>query len=314
MALLFPALAVILVLAILAIGWWKGWSMAQALVVALAAAYVIGVLTASRIDLTLRGSPLLDALAFRPAYLSLDAWMHWPTILSTMFLHADAVHIVSNLVIFMFMALGFEDRVGRGRLLFIFLAGGIVGTLLHSAYAFAVGGIQTPVVGASGGVFAVIGAYATLWPRDKVVLFFILILPNVPVYIAAGAYTVLEIVALEGFGGGGGVARYAHLGGLIGGVFLAFLMGRMGQATPRERQGHEIVVTALEDRLETPEQKQLYGRLVENKDEPELADAWLERLARTLPCERCGRRFHAGRAGLRCACGNKVPLGKIKKD
>ncbi|MBW3581852.1 MAG: rhomboid family intramembrane serine protease [Euryarchaeota archaeon] len=299
-----------LMIAVVGFGWFRGWSMVQSLIVAMFGVFMLGVVTSPGLALSLVGSSLVESLAWRPAYIAPSAFLHWPTLVTTMFLHADAVHIVMNVVIFVFMGMGLEERIGRGRLLLVFLGGGIIGTLLHTFYVLvAAAPVEAfrPVVGASGGVFAVLAAYATLYPRDKVVLFFILILPNVPVYIAALVYTAMELVALEFVGGlGSGVARIAHIGGIGGGAFLAFLIMRIRPVQRGKEAGRPIDLKALESRIETPEQREIYDRFIANKDEPELARAWLERLADMLPCERCGSTMHLGKDTLRCTCGNRV--------
>lgn len=303
--------ALALLVAILVAGWVRGASALLTLVVAMAALFLIGLVTGSRISIG--GSPLLDDLAWRPVYLHLEYWPYWFTLATTMFLHADVLHLVMNVVIFIIMGMGLEERVGRGRFLLLFAVAGVVGTLLHSLYIMVLQpfGVFVPVVGASGAVFGIMGAYATLYPRDKVFLFLFLIIPNVPVYIAAGVYTMIEMLALIGPLGSPGVAHHAHVGGLIGGVFLALLLQRVAPVRTRlERMArpHEVDEAAVEALVATDEQRRLLAKLRANRDEPELAGAWLERLARATPCPRCGEVLTARGGRLRCGCGYQVPV------
>ncbi len=309
-------LALLFIPSAIIFGWVRGWSMMLSLVVVMAVLFVLTLIT-SVDHVTIRGSPFLVDLAWRPAFLSLAGWPYWYTIVSTMFLHANPLHLLMNLVIFIIMGIGLEERVGRGRFLLIFLFTGILGTLLHSLQFF---GEIRPVVGASGAVFGVMGAYASLYPRDKVFFFFILIIPNVPVYIAATVYSVVELFALLTMEGGG-VARHAHIGGLLAGFVIAFFLARytslpelahrrrvpkserdlsLQQAAPAQEKRKHPPVSEL---VETEEQKRLYERLEENRDEPELASAWLERFAHATKCPRCGKALKAAQGGLKCTCG-----------
>lgn len=308
---------IVFLVGILAFGWFRGWSMMLTLIVAMAVTFVTGVATAARLADNVFGSPLLEDLAWRPAYFALDAWMHWPTALTTMFLHADVAHILVNVIVFAFMGMGFEERVGRGRFLATFVVSGVIGTLLHSVTNLGGMGAHVPVVGASGAVFGIIGAYATLFPRDRVVLFVFLIIPNVPVYIAALVYTVVEVVALNAFGAAGGVARYAHVGGIVGGALMAFLLMRMGQLERSERGAPRKkleVHAGVEALIQTERQRTLYDNMVKNRDEPEVATAWLEKLARDTPCPKCGEPLEATGGSLRSACGYKLAVTRSERS
>lgn len=309
-------LALLVIPAGLLIGWFREWSMMLSLVVVMAILFVLTLIT-SVDNVTIRGSPFLAELAWRPSYLALAAWPQWFTLISTMFLHANPLHLLMNLVIFIIMGIGLEERLGRGRFLLVFLFTGIMGTLLHSLQFF---GQSVPVVGASGAVFGVMGAYASLYPRDKVFFFFILIIPNVPVYIAATVYSVVELFALLMMEGGG-VARHAHIGGLLAGFVIAFFLARYTALPELEHRRrvpkHERVPAGspaapgpqerkhppIAELVETDEQKRLYERFQGNRDEPELAAAWLERLAHATKCPRCERALEADRGGLKCTCG-----------
>lgn len=307
-------LAILLIVLTLGWGWYKGWSVLFTLIISMGAVFVLGLATSPVSGVSIVRSSLLQELAWRPDYLSLGAWTHWWTALTAMFLHADVMHFLVNVVVFVFIGMGFEERVGRGRFLLVFLLTGLFGTVLHSVTNLEGFARFIPVVGASGAVFGVIGAYATMFPRDRVVLFFFLIIPNVPVYIAALLYTAMELIAIEGFGGGGGnVAHHAHLGGLIMGVFMALFLMRIAPVERERGAARPASIEYLEPLLATEEQRHLYERLEANLDEPELAQAWLEKLARATPCPRCQSRLEAARGALRCSCGYKLPLNGKKK-
>jgi hypothetical protein len=220
-----------------------------------------------------------------------------------------------NLVIYIIMGLGLEDRLGRGRFLAVFLVSGIMGTLLHSLAFF---GSPIPVVGASGAVFGIMGAYATLYPRDRVFFFFILIIPNVPVYIAATVYTIVELFYFVAFPSPG-VAHHAHIGGLLAAVVFSLLLAKFsdlpelehrrsgratrGGASAKHSHARSRASSTIKSLIHTDEQERLYQRLKENEDEPELASAWLEQLAATTQCPECGASMKAKQGMLVCTCG-----------
>lgn len=300
---------------IIGIGWLRGWSSLLGITVAMAALFVVSLATG--VDrLTLSGSPLLVDLAWRPVYLDWAAWPHWYTLVTSMFLHADPLHLLMNLVIFIIMGIGLEERIGHGRFLAVFAVAGILGTLLYSLTQI---GSSVPLVGASGAVFGVMGAYATLYPRDRVFFFFILIIPNVPVYIAATIYTVVEVFRIV-LSPSPNVAHFAHVGGLLAGALFAFILARYAHLPDLEhrRAGRKKKGSAdggsleqpastkgptIAGLVETEEQSRLYKQLQANQDEPELASAWLERFAATTRCPRCGSRLAARGGALKCACG-----------
>lgn len=305
-------LTLIAIAGILSFAIWRGWSIVQGLAVAMVVPFVLSVLAQGGLDLRVHGSPVVADLAWRAGYMMPQGWTHWWTLVTTMFLHADAVHIVSNLIIFLFMGLGLEERIGRWRFLGVYLVGGAFGTLVHSIGFLEPIDPRTYVIGASGAVFAVIGAYATLYPNDKVVLFFLLIIPNVPVYVASILYTLLELLAVATIGSGGGVARLAHLGGIVGGVLIALLVLKRSKHLfdpQAARAGHKVDLGAVRTLVTTPEQRGLLAKVEANIDEPELLDAWLGRLSASLSCRECGEGLHPVRGqAIACPKGHRYPL------
>jgi membrane associated rhomboid family serine protease len=301
--------AIVALVGILLVGWLRRASILFTLVLAMSAVFILGIVLAGRVSIS--GSPLLEDLAWRPAYLRLSAWPHWYTALTTMFLHADVLHLLMNVVIFIIMGMGLEDRIGRTRFLLVFLIAGLLGTIAHSLIFLRPVVENVPVVGASGAVFGIIGAYATLYPRDRVFFFFLIIIPNVPVYIAAVVYAVVELLALEGMTAAGGVAHHAHVGGLVAGVAFALVLQRffpVRSQLERMARPQKVDEAALVGLLQTDEQRGLHAKLIANRDEPELAAAWLDRLARVTPCPRCGSILVARAGRLRCGCGYQLPV------
>ncbi len=151
------------------------------------------------------------------------------TLLTAMFMHGGWLHLGGNMLYLWIFGNNVEDRLGHFRFLAFYLVGGIAATLAH----YATGpGSTLPMVGASGAVAAVLGAYFRLYPKARVrcllfiVIFFTFI--ELPAFIVLGWWIVLQVVGgLLGLGGGtgGGVAWFAHIGGFFAGIGLLALMG-----------------------------------------------------------------------------------------
>ncbi len=162
-------------------------------------------------------------------------------IFSSMFLHGSLLHIFSNMWMLWIFGDNVEDRMGHGRYLFFYLLCGIAAALSQ----FVVGpGARVPMIGASGAISGVIGAYLLLYPQARILtfvpIFILFYLVEIPAYFFIGFWFFLQF--LQGtaqFAVGrlaeGGIAFWAHIGGFLGGVFLVQFFkrrregGRRGQ-------------------------------------------------------------------------------------
>jgi membrane associated rhomboid family serine protease len=160
------------------------------------------------------------------------------SLVSHQFLHAGWLHIGSNMLYLWIFGNNVEDVLGRGRYLVFYLVGGVVAALTQVGAQIVMGGASDgPLIGASGAVSAVLGAYLVWFPRARVLsvlylgLFFQLI--QVPAVIILGLFFVLQL--LSGFAAFsapadvGGVAYFAHIGGFVAGlvVGIALRVGRL---------------------------------------------------------------------------------------
>ncbi|MEJ7746398.1 MAG: rhomboid family intramembrane serine protease [Luteimonas sp.] len=157
-------------------------------------------------------------------------------LVTALFLHADWAHLLGNLVFLLIFGLPAERAMGPWRFLVLFLLGGAVANLVA---ALAINAPDRVIIGASGAVSAVIGAYLALFPRAKlgVVLPLGLFLEFVraPASLLIGIWVLLQIVFAYIGPGFGAIAWVAHLGGFaFGGVFA--LAVRAGIAKRMRRQ------------------------------------------------------------------------------
>jgi len=154
-------------------------------------------------------------------------------LVSSMFMHGSVAHILSNMFFLWVFADNIEDRLGHGRFVVFYLLGGVIATLAHGLFAIR---SPVPMVGASGAISAMLGAYIILFPRQRVLTFippfFIFWLPA---WLYLGYWGLLQFVeATSGIvvGSQGGVAWWAHVGGFVYG----FLMVRTFTAPQPERE------------------------------------------------------------------------------
>jgi membrane associated rhomboid family serine protease len=155
----------------------------------------------------------------------------WFTVISAMFLHGGLMHLAGNMLYLWIFGNNIEDVMGHGRFLAFFLLVGAVATLSHALMAPA---STIPMVGASGAISGILGAYVLLFPYARIqVLVPIGIFPyilNVPAVVVLGLWIIMQIVnALFNWGGlEGGVAWSAHVGGFVAGLVLVSLFRRSG--------------------------------------------------------------------------------------
>jgi membrane associated rhomboid family serine protease len=135
------------------------------------------------------------------------------------FLHGDLVHLAFNMFALYMFGGALELVFGPRRYLNYYLVCVIAAALVQLAFAWVSRGFY-PTVGASGGVFGLLLAYAIYFPRNKLLLLFLPI--PIPARIFVAIYAVLELV-LGVTGTQAGVAHFAHLGGLLGGALMLWL-------------------------------------------------------------------------------------------
>jgi membrane associated rhomboid family serine protease len=149
----------------------------------------------------------------------------WASIFFSMFLHGSLLHIGGNMLFLWIFGNNIEDRLGRVKFLVLYFVSGLVATYAQVLVSPNSGG---PLIGASGAIAGVLGAYIVLFPRARVrtlVIFFLITVIDVPAIVLLGLWFALQL--LQGVGPAasqGGVAYMAHVGGFIAGMILLFLL------------------------------------------------------------------------------------------
>ena len=155
------------------------------------------------------------------------------SLFTSMFLHGGLVHLGGNMLYLWIFGNNVEDRMGRIPFVLFYLVGGVVAAYAHVATDPT---SSIPLIGASGAISAVLGAYLVIWPHARVttlVIFFFITVIELPAAIVLGLWFVLQ--TLQGVGSLGvdvsaGVAWWAHIGGFVFGAAVAWLFYRR----PRE--------------------------------------------------------------------------------
>ena len=159
----------------------------------------------------------------------------WLSILTSMFLHGGFLHIAGNMLFLWIFGNNVEDRLGRVRFLLFYLLCGLAATY---AQAVVSPSSPQPMIGASGAIAGVLGAYIVMFPRARVrtlFLFFFITIFDVPAVVLLGLWFAMQI--LQGVGSvtgraGDQVAYMAHVGGFVAGVVLLYAFRPRREPTP----------------------------------------------------------------------------------
>jgi len=198
------------------------------------------------------------------------------------------------------MGIAFEQRIGWKKFLLIYLLTGVFGALTHSVINL---GSPIPLVGASGAIFGILGAFAFAYPWDEVVMpipVVIMIITKIKVIYAAIIFMVVETVIVS-IDVPDSTAHFAHFGGLISGVILAAVLlkrrSREESETSKnpvyydpsaEQKARKINFENLRNLGQTPEQKEMLDK-VEKETVPQVRDIWIEHLIEKTACPKCGK-------------------------
>lgn len=162
-------------------------------------------------------------------------------VVTSMFLHGGLLHLLGNMWFLWIFGDNVEDRIGHGRFLLLYFVSGACAALLQVAinpYD------ATPIVGASGAIAGVLGAYLVMFPHASVLtivpVFIFLTFVNIPASIFLILWFAMQF--LYGMGsftaGAGSIAWWAHVGGFATGVVMAFLIPKKRRRLEQFRRVH----------------------------------------------------------------------------
>ena len=157
---------------------------------------------------------------------------------TSMFLHSGAAHLGGNMLYLWIFGNNVEDAMGHGRFIAFYVLCGLAAALAQALYAPS---STVPIVGASGAIGGVLGAYLLLHPKARVLVFIFVYLVRIPAAIVLGLWFVVQLVnsaMIPAEAGGGGVAYWAHIGGFVAGALLILVFRKKGvELFDRSRPG-----------------------------------------------------------------------------
>ncbi len=154
------------------------------------------------------------------------------TMFTSMFMHGGLMHLLGNLLFLWIFADNIEDNMGRVRFLLFYLLCGIAAALAQAGPEPA---STVPMIGASGAISGVLGAYAVLYPKARVLVVVPVLLILAPMRLRAalvlGAWFVMQLLSSIGASPDeAGVAFRAHIGGFVAGMLLVYVFRRSPQS------------------------------------------------------------------------------------
>lgn len=155
--------------------------------------------------------------AFIPAFPSIIA------VFTHMFLHANLLHLFGNMWFFWIFGDNVEDALGKARFLLLYFFSGLGALALHFFLNL---GSTVPIIGASGAISGILGAYVLMFRNARVRVYFGFFLSrNMSAWIYAFIWFGFQfLLGLITFGEAAGIAFFAHIGGFIAGMFMASLL------------------------------------------------------------------------------------------
>lgn len=178
-----------------------------------AAVYAFGLIPARLVH----GALLPPQLEWAPA---------WATVFTSMFLHGGWMHLGGNLLYLWIFGDNVEDALGRGRFVAFYLICGVGAALVQTVSETT---SMIPMIGASGAISGVLGAYLRLFPHARVrvlvPLFIVFYTIRVPAWVVLGLWFLFQLASSAMIQPGqGGVAFFAHIGGFLSGLILVGLL------------------------------------------------------------------------------------------
>jgi membrane associated rhomboid family serine protease len=154
----------------------------------------------------------------------------WLTLITSMFLHAGLLHVLGNMLYLWVFGDNVEDAMGPVRFVVFYILCGCAAGLAQLALD---PHAAVPLIGASGAIAGVLGAYFMLFPTSRILtiipIFFFIRLITIPAVVVLGIWFLLQVVnSAISFGASSGVAWFAHIGGFASGMALVALFRRKG--------------------------------------------------------------------------------------
>ncbi len=193
-------------------------------------------------------------------------------IYTAIFLHSlSPAHIFFNILFFFLAGMPFESRIGSRRFTLIFLISGILANLGFTLFLY-LSGVNSILIGASGAIFGIMGAFVVMYPNDEIAMFLgPILMPRVKVKYAILALIIIEFAASM-LWVNDNVAHGAHVIGAVTGALMGSFYARRGIKEKRDRNNlnHEVFETLAD----SPKLSRIYERIMEEEDK-KIREAWI---------------------------------------
>ncbi|MEM1514272.1 MAG: rhomboid family intramembrane serine protease [Candidatus Thermoplasmatota archaeon] len=217
---------------------------------------------------------LIEEFAFSPSYLRNSPKIY--TIFTSLFIHGDFYHLISNMIGLFFIGFPFENEIGQKKFFLVYILSGIFSSIAFSIFSSS----NHYLIGASGAIFGLLGSFAALYPTKKVVVPLPFMFVGMPVLLFAIIYASIETIYTFARITDG-IAHSAHIGGFVVGVLSAPFLRRKFVF---ERS---FDLNKLEELLQNERQRKIFERAKEAR-EKEVRDAWIKYLIKEIKCPECG--------------------------
>ncbi len=248
----------------------------------------------------------LHELGFSPNLFFNYFSQYFYTPITSLFVHGHLLHLFMNTIFMLLLGPFLEKKIGRPRFLILFFVSGIFGSFLTAALGFFdlfYISWNTVGFGASGSLFGIMGCFFFLYPNDRIRYFF-----NLPIWSFVLLYFLFNafMFMLTMNNDESRVGYDVHMGGLIGGILVGvvykFTMD-VKITAKKKADVEEIRSLARTKRLKDILKK------IENEDESQIQDVWLEEFGKNLKCSKCGRKdISFSKTKFVCKCGNKIKV------
>ena len=181
------------------------------------------------------GDAFIERWAFVPSRFLANPVGDFPTLFTSMFMHAGWVHLLGNMLYLWIFGDNVEDRLGHVTYAVFYFLCGLGATFAQLAVST---GSNVPNLGASGAIAGVLGAYILMFPRGRVNVLMGRAIVAMPALVVIGLWILLQIFSSIGTftastqTEGGGVAYMAHIGGFVTGMILTYVLGGTRRALP----------------------------------------------------------------------------------
>ena len=278
---------------------WKNAYLTQVMVIANFFVFIY-VLALSYIDPALYYD-MRDAFTFMPSKFGELAYL--PSLITSMYMHADPFHLIGNILILYLIGLPLEERIGTKNWGIIYFVTGISATMMF--YLFHANSFSY-LLGASGAIYGLGGALLILYPRDKIpMLIGPIFSSRAPVWLAVGIMFVVETF-LVSMAVNDGTAHVAHVGGMFCGILLAPILVK----GVRDSEGSELDFELLRQMSRDDSEQQMVDK-IEKETEADVRDAWLEFFFQNAArCPNCKRLLKEYKPKITCECGKSWKVRK----